>query len=439
MKLFRALLQGRDTAADVLTWLAGLAALLVAVTLPAGYFLAAYNHIAGQLESEVEVDAFFISRQVSANPLLWQYEVIRLQDLLERKSTLRGSEHRGVFDREGRLLADTTGQSAWPAVTRRHAVQDAGEDVGRVEVSRSLRPLLSRTTLVLLLGAGLGFLLFYILRVAPIRAVLAAEGRLQKANAALQASNADLQAFMYSAAHDMREPLVNLSGFAGELGTACHEAGAILAANRGGLTAADCGRVERILANDAVEAIGYLQAAVVRMDRLVNGLLQLSQATQQQLHVERVDPGATVAVVLSLFRQEINASGVKVNVAPLPPVAADPAVLELIFTHLLGNALKYRQPGRPGRIDIEGEETDAGVEFRVRDNGRGIAAADMAKLFMMFRRIGEKTEPGLGVGLAHVRTLVRRHGGDVRCASTYGEGSVFSFTLPARPPGRESA
>ena len=79
------------------------------------------------------------------------------------------------------------------------------------------------------------------------------------------------------------------------------------------------------------------------------------------------------------------------------------------------------------------EDGAGSVEYRVRDNGRGIAAGDLARVFELFRRAGTQDQPGEGIGLAHVRALVRRMGGTIRCESTPDVGSTFVVTLPEKP------
>jgi len=101
--------------------------------------------------------------------------------------------------------------------------------------------------------------------------------------------------------------------------------------------------------------------------------------------------------------------------------------------NLLDNAVKYLDPDRPGRIEIEAETTDGPATFHIRDNGRGIAVDDLEKVFQIFRRAGRQDISGEGMGLAYVKTLVRRQGGCIWCVSQPDEGTTFSFTIPRAP------
>jgi signal transduction histidine kinase len=120
---------------------------------------------------------------------------------------------------------------------------------------------------------------------------------------------------------------------------------------------------------------------------------------------------------------------VHVTVEPLPTVLADRTAMEQIMGNLLANAVAYLDPDRPGEIVVTGERRPDVTVLQVRDNGRGIAAADIPKVFEPFRRVGKQDVPGEGMGLAYVQMLVRRHGGDIRCHSTLGIGTTFTFTI----------
>ena len=117
-------------------------------------------------------------------------------------------------------------------------------------------------------------------------------------------------------------------------------------------------------------------------------------------------------------------------------VHADRLALVEIFGNLLANAMAYLEPDRPGEITISAEQHPGMTVFAVQDNGRGIAADDVPRVFEPFRRVGRQDIPGEGMGLAYVRTLVRRHGGDITCQSTLGVGTTFTFTIAhALPQG----
>jgi signal transduction histidine kinase len=174
---------------------------------------------------------------------------------------------------------------------------------------------------------------------------------------------------------------------------------------------------------------------------------------RRELKLEPVDMEALVRAILETLAYQIEERQVSVTVGPLPEVAADRTSMEQIIGNLLGNAVKYLAPDRPGEIEITGERgpsagsgrgpsagsgrgPSAGsgrghdeITFRIRDNGRGIVEEDMDKVFAPFRRAGKQDVPGEGMGLPYVQTLVRRHGGRIWCESEPGVGTTFTFTL----------
>jgi signal transduction histidine kinase len=104
--------------------------------------------------------------------------------------------------------------------------------------------------------------------------------------------------------------------------------------------------------------------------------------------------------------------------------------IEQIFSNLVDNALKYSRPDVPLRVRIRGSATQTKVVYEIEDNGRGIDAKDHTRVFELFRRSGKQDRPGEGIGLAHVRALVRRLGGIMGLSSELGKGSTFTVTLP---------
>ena len=122
----------------------------------------------------------------------------------------------------------------------------------------------------------------------------------------------------------------------------------------------------------------------------------------------------------------------QIRIEPLPNIVSDRLALEQIFSNLIDNALKYLNSGVPGDIQIRGRTKLGFAIFEVIDNGRGIDARDHHRIFELFRRAGTQDKPGQGIGLAHVRALVRRLGGTMSVASELNNGSTFTITLPIK-------
>jgi signal transduction histidine kinase len=130
------------------------------------------------------------------------------------------------------------------------------------------------------------------------------------------------------------------------------------------------------------------------------------------------------------MQHQADARGATVEVAALPALRGDRLAIEQVFGNVVENALKYLHPDRPGLIRVTGRVDGAMARFDVADNGRGIATKDFERVFELFRRAGDQSVPGEGIGLAHVRTLVRRMGGTIECTSELGTGTTFTISVP---------
>ncbi|KAF0219760.1 MAG: two-component system NtrC family sensor [Geobacteraceae bacterium] len=172
----------KSTITRITTWIAGVLAVSVALILPLGYFVVSYQYMVGSLETEAEVNAIIISQVISANPMMWRYEQLRLEELLARRSESIHREARRILDPQNRLIAENVHPLKHPLLKRAYPLLDAGECVATLEISRSLHSLMVRTGLVALLGGSIGCILFITLRVLPIRAVIRAEKSLREAN-----------------------------------------------------------------------------------------------------------------------------------------------------------------------------------------------------------------------------------------------------------------
>jgi signal transduction histidine kinase len=238
--------------------------------------------------------------------------------------------------------------------------------------------------------------------------------------------------FIYSVSHDLRSPLVNLQGFSKELTLACEELRDALA--RSALTDAQRRRLARIVDQDIDEALRFLQTAVTRSAHIIDALLRLSRAGRVEYRQQQVDVAAVVARVVDAMRGSIKSRGVTVNVHALPPAWGDPTAVEQVFANLISNAVNYLDPQRPGEIEIGTRPNPLGVQslriYYVRDNGYGIPAVALPKLFTAFQRLHGGAVKGEGIGLALVRRVVERHGGHVWAESTEGLGSTFYLSLP---------
>jgi PAS domain S-box-containing protein len=224
----------------------------------------------------------------------------------------------------------------------------------------------------------------------------------------LNRSNEELGQFAYVASHDLQEPLRMVASFTELLAR----------------------RYKGKLDSDADEFIGFAVDGARRMQRLIQDLLAYSRvATKGNDPVHTSSEEALRRAMMNL-RAAIEESGALVTHDPLPTVMADERQLVQVFQNLIGNAVKYQNPGVP-RIHISAaRNADKKWTFSVRDNGLGIDPQYFEKIFVIFQRLHKREEfSGTGIGLAICKRIVERHGGTISVESQLGHGSTFSFAL----------
>lgn len=256
---------------------------------------------------------------------------------------------------------------------------------------------------------------------------------LTRANRELEQKSQENEMFVYSVSHDLRSPLVNLQGFSKELGLTRED---LLVLLQKDLSESDRKRAITLTDRDMSESIHFIQTAVTRLSSIIDALLRLSRAGRVEYHPKLVDLNPVVHRIVEAMRVTINARGAEISVGDLAPVWADPTAIEQIFANLIGNAVNYLDPQRPGRVEIGTTTRDVeGVEkpltYFVKDNGLGIAESYLPKVFAIFQRLHGNVAAGEGVGLALVKRVVERHGGKVWVESVEGVGSTFFVAFPA--------
>ena len=246
--------------------------------------------------------------------------------------------------------------------------------------------------------------------------------------------NRENELFIYSVSHDLRSPLVNLQGFSQELGHASKELRGIVDGLELPQKSGD--RAREIIDEDIAGSIHFIQTAVARLSAIIDALLRLSRAGRVEYRWQEVDVSVVVSRVIEALNSTIAERGAKVTADELPPAWGDPTAVEQIFANLIGNAVNYLDPKRPGRIEVGvlNGAPSAVRTYYVKDNGRGIPESGMAKLFLAFQRFHDGAAKGEGIGLALVRRIVERHGGKIRVESQSGVGTTFYVELPTQPP-----
>ena len=257
-----------------------------------------------------------------------------------------------------------------------------------------------------------------------------AEEQINKINNDLLQKTAELEQLVYVASHDLRSPLVNVQGFSRELGLLAEEIKEIT--SHAGLPDKQQARLSDIVNKEFPEARNYILASVVKMDTLLNGLLKLSRLGRAAVTLQKIDMNEMLISVLKTMEFQVKQSGVSVEITPLPSCVGDPVQTNQVFTNLLDNAVKYRDPNRPGIIRITGKTVKNFSEYCVEDNGIGIAPEHQSRVFEIFRRLDPQATEGDGLGLTIVKKIVSRLNGSIRLESEAGRGSRFFVTLPGK-------
>lgn len=270
--------------------------------------------------------------------------------------------------------------------------------------------------------------------------VRARTAELAERNLQLAQKNEENEMFVYSVSHDLRSPLVNLEGFSDELQVSLRDLGKLFQDEQ--IPAAVRKRAADLVGGGMGESIDFIRTAVSRLGRIIDALLRLSRAGRVTYQRQPLDVGQIVRRVVDALHGTVAEKNAEVVVGDLPPAVGDQTAVEQVFANLVGNALNYLDPARPGRVEVggragrpgpDGATDPTGNTYFVKDNGLGIDPAYLPKLFQAFQRLHPDKAPGEGIGLAIVRRMLERLGGKVWAESVPGEGTTFFFTLPAAP------
>ncbi|WP_049914506.1 PAS domain-containing sensor histidine kinase [Haloterrigena salina] len=225
----------------------------------------------------------------------------------------------------------------------------------------------------------------------------------------LEKSNERLEQFAYAASHDLQEPLRMVSSYLQLLES----------------------RYADRLDDDGEEFIEFAVDGADRMRQMIDGLLAYSRVDTQGEPFEPVDLDTVVDAVCEDLQMKIEETAAEIAVDSLPRVRGDESQLQQVFQNLLSNALEY-SGDEPPRVEIAAERARSTWRISVADNGIGIDPDDQERVFEVFERLHSREEyDGTGIGLALCQRIIERHEGTIWVDSEPGEGTTFSFTLPA--------
>jgi PAS domain S-box-containing protein len=237
------------------------------------------------------------------------------------------------------------------------------------------------------------------------------EVQVQARTAELTSANKELEAFAYSVSHDLRAPLRHIDGFIDLLQK----------------------KTKSALDEQSQHYMTIIADSAKQMGTLIDDLLSFSRMGRNEMIRSQINLYDLVRGIILEFKPEIEGRNIEWQIAALPPVSGDRAMLRIAMVNLISNALKFTRPRPQTKIEIgwyNQENLDSTVIF-VRDNGVGFDMKYADKLFNVFRRLHRVEEfEGTGIGLANVHRIISRHGGKTWAEGEVGQGATFFFSLP---------
>ena len=185
-----------------------------------------------------------------------------------------------------------------------------------------------------------------------------------------------------------------------------------------------------VLDRIGIDHLDRVLGAAARMNHMIDALLALSKLSSQPIERVPVDLSQLAGYIVADLRRLTPDHEVAVEIEPGLATVGDPTLLRMVLENLLGNAWKYSGHAKAARVAFT-SHPDEPATFTVRDNGAGFDMRYADRLFGAFQRLHSASEfPGTGIGLASVRRIVRRHGGEVRAEGAPERGASFHFSLP---------
>lgn len=357
----------------------------------------------------------------------WVYSPFRIRDLMQGIlgpgiPSLHFDIYAGAERDPASLLYASQGVPAASGQGVEHSVTYAG-----AEWTLVYRPAAKEQTLALLPGTAFGLGLVSSFLILGLTATLSGRREralaladqmtreLRRSEEALAQSNKELEQFAYIAAHDLREPLRTVSTFTGLLGD----------------------RYRGHLDEKADEYIDFVVSGTLRMQNLVDGLLEYSRVNGERKPAEPVSLNEAWDEAIGNLQTQIQTTRSRVERDALATVVGHRGLLVRLFQNLVSNAIKYRG-AKDAVVTCSARHDHGSLVVSVRDQGIGIDPKYQQQLFVLFRRLHAQHQiEGTGVGLAVCKRIVEQHGGRIWVESQEGQGATFHFVLPTN--GRDHA
>jgi len=244
----------------------------------------------------------------------------------------------------------------------------------------------------------------------------------------LKDKNKELENYINVTSHDLRSPLVNIQGFSNrfqkQIDTVKNEL------SQCKFETETKNRLEKITIEDIPKTLHFILSNVTKMETLINGLLQISRTGRVVLKITKIDMNHLLKAIIASHNFEITELSAKVIIQDLSGCYGDENLLNQLFSNIIGNALKYRDPNRQLVIEIASQVQSNKVIYSISDTGIGIEARHLEKIWNVFYRVDPDSDVvGEGIGLNLTKRIVDKHKGKIWVESEVGKGSVFYVEL----------
>lgn len=243
------------------------------------------------------------------------------------------------------------------------------------------------------------------------------EKKVEERTAQLKALNQEMEAFAYTVSHDLRAPLRAIGGFT-----------RILIEDYAPQLDAEAWRICSVIQDNAQ-----------KMNELIDDLLTFSRMGRAQMHLFETEMDPMVQAIFNELTTRAMQEQIDFRPDPLLPAPADSHLIKQVWMNLLSNAIKYSSKNEHPVIRVSCRQEEETIIYSVSDNGVGFNMQQAGRLFEVFQRLHSADEyEGTGVGLAIVKRIVNRHGGEVWAEAEVNQGATFCFSLPAHLPEHQS-
>jgi signal transduction histidine kinase len=408
----------------VIAWLAGAIGMIVALLVPASYFIVGYSYEARHLVTEAALQGASLSRAGAASIDAWRANPAELQALLPVAADSHKDVMYSLFDETGAIVAEYGRVQQAPVIVRGALLTFDDGTLALLEVERSLMPLLLRTAIAGAAGLVLAGVLLVVAWRLPARVIRRVFDRLVRSEMALleaydsaETANRTKSEFLATMSHELRTPLNAIIGFADMMA-------------RAGFGPLGHKRYEEYVAD--------IRASGTHLLEMVNDILDITKAEAGKLELadDPMDVAEVADAALRMVAPQARTAGVAVhNRIPrdLPFLRGDERRVTQVVLNLTANAIKFTDAG--GSVDLWGYVDGSGdMVVCVRDTGIGIAEADIDRVMKVFQQAESghtRRYGGTGLGLPLAKRLVESHGGSLLLESQLGAGTSVTFRFPA--------